>query len=246
MDSYTVQNLSDLFDTVITITRKFGDTRPWYRGHSMETWDLVPSIHRQKIGSREKNIAVMFRSMAKVRHERCPADDNIPAWLFLMQHYGLPTRILDWSESPLVSLFFAMENRDFDDHDGTLWALNPTGLNTHWFKQSAIPTADNSKLAALFREAFTAPDKPTTNIVAILPDHTDLRQLLQHSTCTIHGSDIPINQLEHCDEFIAKIIIPKSNKIRFRQTLDVLRISRSTLFPDLENLSKDLLQIKFS
>ena len=47
----------------------------------------------------------------------------------LMQHHRVPTRLLDWSESPLAGLFFAVEEEP--GADGALWCLLPTELNKH-------------------------------------------------------------------------------------------------------------------
>lgn len=47
-----------------------------------------------------------------------------------MQHYGVPTRLLDWSENPLVALYFAVENKD-KETDAAIWMLRPNKLNTH-------------------------------------------------------------------------------------------------------------------
>ena len=51
------------------------------------------------------------------------------SWLTLMQHYGLPTRLLDWSESPLVALYFALSSDEDAKADAAVWVLNPMKLN---------------------------------------------------------------------------------------------------------------------
>jgi len=59
--------------------------------------------------------------------------DGIPKdewdWIFLMQHYRAPTRLLDWSESPLVALYFALVDKLQEDSDGALWCMDPIALN---------------------------------------------------------------------------------------------------------------------
>lgn len=57
--------------------------------------------------------------------KRARGPTEFPAWLFLMQHYGLPTRLLDWSESLLTASFFAVFNHREHEHSGCVWVLNP-------------------------------------------------------------------------------------------------------------------------
>src|SRR5215472_16502462 len=104
--------------------------RPWFRGQQRKQWELVPSIAR--IGGfdreTEDNIREEFatRAPALSRFEPLPTND----WdlYFLMQHYGAPTRLLDWTESPTIALYFAV--RDNPGHyDSAVWMLSPYELN---------------------------------------------------------------------------------------------------------------------
>jgi len=100
--------------------------QPWWRGHADASWRLVPGVHRADHGPfYEANIATKFAQRAPTRHPNTPPEGALASWLFLMQHYGLPTRLLDWTESPLLATYFAVSEEGHATEDGALWALDP-------------------------------------------------------------------------------------------------------------------------
>ena len=85
----------------------------------------MPGLHRLKKPASENDLINKFRQNANLLVEQSPKTDF--DWLFVMQHYGVPTRLLDWTESPLVGLYFAVT--EHPNADGTLWVLKPIELN---------------------------------------------------------------------------------------------------------------------
>ena len=105
--------------------------RMWFRGQSDYSWGLVPSVQRKGGMSKhyEQYISTNFMIHTMRLNPNAPQRYDRASWLTLMQHYGLPTRLLDWSESPLVALYFALSSDRDAKTDAAVWVLNPMKLN---------------------------------------------------------------------------------------------------------------------
>jgi len=97
----------------------------WFRGHSNETWKLIPSLQRLSDPPSEMNLIKKFTQNATMLLN--PRPEKYLDWLFIMRHHNVPTRLLDWSESPLIALYFVINENP--EKDGALWMLLPGGLN---------------------------------------------------------------------------------------------------------------------
>ena len=112
--------------------------KPWFRGQDT-TKGPIPSIFRKEYD--EFNMTTMFRNRAGALKDT-PETNRLDKWLFLMQHYELPTRLLDWTESPLYALYFALESyvnnlkekdkeeeKEEEELFPTIWVIHPYELN---------------------------------------------------------------------------------------------------------------------
>ncbi len=234
--------MGELTSAIVQIARSFGDLRPWWRGHKDVSWQLAPSLYRRGLTSSEINLNGRFKLMAPVRYDKCPEEQDSLGWLYLMQHYRLPTRLLDWSESPLVALYFALERKfPTDDVDAAIWAMLPTKLNLHQRCAENIFVQGHSDLRRLSTDAFVKnTEDPDTRTLAVQMKQSDLRHMVQQAVVTIHGTDTPIEKLPEPESFLTQIRIPAASKSAFRQILALYGISRASLFPDLENLAHEL------
>src|SRR5258705_10261831 len=129
-----VDSLGAVVEAVVAATAMHGPPL-WYRGQQHVEWDVQASIHRDHTANDERNLTNQFRSRAGMRYQRTPAHGDQAAWLSLMQHYGLPTRLVDWTRSPLVAAYFAVEPYIANppgpapDADAVIWVLRPHTLN---------------------------------------------------------------------------------------------------------------------
>lgn len=105
-----------------------------FRGHADSAWGLRPTLERLIRGNHtgrgvnpvEVESILMRKFRRQVRHflAETPPDDDLVGWFALMQHHGAPTRLLDFTLSPYVALFFAMLGSMPNTGCASVWAFN--------------------------------------------------------------------------------------------------------------------------
>lgn len=222
----------------------------WWRGNSDTSYHLQPSVFRPREGGRgykyENNINTRFKQKAPALREKIPSNDAWLEWLFLMQHYGLPTRLLDWTESPLVACYFAV-NSDIEktkDIDGALFALSPYRLNYYQTKSYGLLTPQETPALEIAQGAFSIGRPSQYKALAILPNLIDARMIAQLSVFTIHDDGQHLEDHEKSNDFLVKYDIPSTGKETIREQLKHAGMRPSTVFPDLEHLSNEIKNIR--
>jgi hypothetical protein len=212
----------------------------WFRGHARADWTLLPWARRGYSREQERQFTHGFFARARTRHPSCPRDEDGAAWLALMQHYKVPTRLLDWTSSPLVAAFFATAHHRLDTvTDAAIWCLSPMLLNESQGWEPLVYPLNSQTLAPLIDPAFKG-DEREERVAAAWPLESDNRMLIQQSGFTVHGSCIPLEQLPGREAWLRQITIPAAAVADFRAELNALGVRVSDLFPDLEHLALEL------
>jgi hypothetical protein len=236
-----------------------GRWEPWFRGQQKAKWPLKPKIYRDmdfkkiKVDNVEDEMREEFIIRAPILCETVPSGNQRRAeweWYFIMQHFGMATRLLDWTEGALIALYFAVRH-NAGDEDAAVWMLNPYKLNRpligkDWvLPPSATGVAKDvylKKVQKWLPIRFTGmrglPLKPT----AVWPTHVVRRISSQHSCFTLHGRDeAGLDKLQ--DEktpCLVKIVIRGSKVNDIKRDLRVCGINESTIFPDLDGLGRSI------
>lgn len=244
MKILTVESIDQLTKVVAGIFKET-HSRWWFRGQKESVWGLLPHVKRGYTRLQERFLTNLFYTRARTRYSNCPHDLDYGGWLALMQHYGLPTRLLDWTDSPLVAAYFATKysfdmGRIDQLPDAAIWALEPHRLNEAQGYEPVFPPLNARSLRPLVRPAIKGEDYSEIKVLAASPLETDLRMLAQQGAFTVHVTDDPLEKLPGCDEWLKKIVIPAASIPRIAFELDVLGIRIADMFPDLHHLAIEI------
>lgn len=242
---------AEFLSALSKLSAEIGDEAVWFRGHAKHTFKLLPSLARNpKALEREALLSKRFKQNAYPFRQTPPQSEW--EWLFLMQHFGIPTRLLDWTESPLVALYFAVNDSDpsHDDVDANLWALLPARYNYEVPRLRPtvsvdIPCFGVDKVLDDYRPDQMALEAMSNKLpVAAIAHRQNERIMAQLGVFTIMHRDMtPIEEI--ASQFLARLTIPARSKMQLRNELHALRVTQMSLFPELTSvatITKDLLK----
>jgi hypothetical protein len=222
-----------------------------YRGMPNADYRIVTSLQRICKGKRailEPSILANFTKYAAL--EDPTIESSVWRQMILGQHHGLPTRLLDWSFSPLVGLHFATIEGDMeklDDHDSVVWRIDVDELHDllpqkyQEVMQRSRSTVFSIKMLQESCQSLQEYDEDMAGraMLVVEPPSIEQRIINQFSFFAIVPLDIEdvadfLNR--HTDKTV-KYIIKKELRWRVRDLLDQLNISERIIYPGLDGLS---------
>lgn len=233
--------VSKIDDLISHLTSPKNPKLMWFRGHADQSWELVPTLYRLNPTPNETGVMKRFKQSAHFLLEKTPTTEF--DWLFWMQHYGVPTRLLDWTESPLAALYFCVSNKAHENCDGAIWVLDPKSLNkahNNIDDDDFVPSFDEDILDNYKPSTIAAESRTKLFAMAAIATRNNPRIQAQLGVFTIaHRIKEPMEQSagKGC---LVKLIIPKDAKETLREELNALRFDRFSLFPELSSIGHNI------
>lgn len=278
------RNLTEYLGTIDKYREQFGLSLKnddfIFRGMSDSKYPLIPGILRQleepkksehmdvkitgdvyRYLDNEIEIISHFKKEACAISELNYFDDTF-AWIQHAQHYGVPTRLLDFSANSLVALFFCCNGEK--NTTGVVWILNQSTY-MNWMREDDFVKTDNSRTGMInsvmnYIEADRDDRKDIPHMsrpVFFIPHYIDTRMSQQESRFLLWGINFnPLEKMIGKDNvmnlspdghaykiakdkrFLGKILIPPEDKHRILQELDYVGISERTIYPGLDGIGK--------
>lgn len=234
----------------------------WFRGQAKCDHKLSPVLYRDaivRLNYDEPTIFERFKALASPHVRRMPSDDW--EWYFLARHHGLPSRLLDWSESLLVALYFAIAGcahdrtrRDldrarensttaqvFDDASPAIWMLDAGTVNLYARREDFVFVPGGERTRRYLPDEVARADAGNELPIAILPQRTNERIAAQHGVFTLHGHG-QLGLEEYAGRSngvirLARIALDRNRLAHMWHEAQVLGVGRLSVFQDLDSVA---------
>lgn len=238
----------------------------WYRGCGSSTYPLLPSLYRHPTKTAANDLLKLEREMLawfkreSILHEtvREYLDPDFEQ-LFFMQHYGVPTRLLDWTANPFIGLYFALTSAHRDKatgkygEDAALWILSPNAWNEKslselsWGGKGALALEHPEKKGYAPRKSSEVQDLIAMYgpPVAMHGVANTTRMFAQKGVFTIFGRNTdPMEKAFSDDNYpaqsLTKLLVPKDEIGPLLDSILAIGYTDSVSYPDLHGLAMEI------
>jgi len=256
----TISDYLEIINEFPKIWHTFPNTI-WFRGVENSDYKLVPGIVWRGLRKYEDHVT---RSFLINYRNYWPHQTYDPFELYsLMQHFGLPTRLLDWTSSPLVGFYFALEKslkvermKNMNNQNAIVWVLCPHKLNEIHSGAKNIYTPNRNEddvlphwLPIALKEKQDINDKIPNHPIAVKFPHANQRISSQQGCFTFHGlsDDCLSESFKGLDEYEQQYLIKlelsaSSNKMDLMKELYSLGYTEDAIYQDLNSLSERIVR----
>ncbi|PEV55381.1 FRG domain-containing protein [Bacillus cereus] len=226
----------------------------WFRGHSSDTYTLDSGLFRAKENGEYlpldyylKHEYLLIQSFENNSASIITTKGN-STWeaVFQMQHHGLKTRLLDWTESLSTALYFAFNEWKYNNNENAeIWILDPYALNEYLIEDPTIQTVRSLKDRD-FINAFDHGQPTSLNSFSIYPSKVNSRLLSQSAFFTVQGNKLlsldqeVINQAGVDQKIVKRIELTPDLATDIYEYLVINGVNDFTVFNDADGLSKSL------
>lgn len=254
-----INNISEYIQAIQKINSTENEKKfLFYRGVKNSDYCLTPKIFRKREPKyNEREILLDYKHYLPQLSPNYSFPEDILKILADMQHYGIPTRLLDWTTSPLIALYFACEVTE-EKSDSKIFIFNPWKYwkrivqedykicsdihHAHIHSRALLSFYSAKEILEIIRKKYfleldVESLKEKKNPFPFVSSFSNDRIVIQKGCFTIHGSNQDSLECQEQGE-LHKIIISKSAKSKIIEELNLLGIDDYSVFPDYEGMRK--------
>ena len=259
-NSEIISSLSEYLQYV-EVAYHYFHSEIWFRGHAKSTFPLIPGVYRNDftlLDDTDYPWEFYYDYIRRASALGVSGDPSEWNWYYTMQHHGLPTRLLDWTEGSLIALYFAVRDLLHSVNDSTtalqtpcVWVLEPYALNMVTqadmgdqidnivYDTDELAQSDDWRTTLNYVGNSKLPRLP----IAIRPPYFLDRLAVQRSVFTVHGSlkdGLKVAHRSSDEKFLIRLRIRTGAAFEILSELALAGISETTFFPDLEGLAREM------
>lgn len=266
-----IEQLKKYYPTGMTVNNPV-TTHFLYRGLSDKGYKLLPGVFRKKLNiddgreiSNDKyrtwgtEIDILKSFIHEASSIISMSSDNVGQWTEYAQHYGVPTRFLDWSKNPLVALYFCV--RDNNDRDGSVWLLHAKNYHKYMVKKIGDQNDFGFKTPLMIVKELVEGYSNYELPILYTPYYMDARMSAQSSYFMVWGThEEPLEKILASDDLKMQLpeketryriygdheiqaltfrfLVHACDKQMILHELDTVGINEKTLFPGLDGIGR--------